>query len=102
MLVSWKLDRVSRSALDTLQLFQWLEQRGKRLVCVDDGIDTGTSMGKLFGKLAAIFAEMERETIIARVLDSRRELRAQGRWDAPVWLRGRSEPRRRRLEARRG
>ena len=80
VLVAWKLDRVSRSALDTLKLFEWLEARGKRLVCVDDGIDTGTSMGRLFGKLAAIFAEMERDTIIARTRASRQELRAQGRW----------------------
>lgn len=80
VLVAWKLDRVSRSALDTLQLLEWLEARGKRLVTYEDGIDTGTSMGRLFVQIAAIFAQLERETIRERTLASRVTLRSLGRW----------------------
>src|SRR5690606_34795862 len=80
VLVAWRLDRVSRSALDTLRLLEWLEARGKRLVTVDDGIDTGTQMGRLFVQIAGIFAQLERETIRERTLASRQALRASGRW----------------------
>lgn len=80
VLVAWRLDRVSRSALDTLTLLEWLEARGKRLVTVADGIDTGTSMGRLFVQIAGIFAQLERETIRERVIASRAALRASGRW----------------------
>lgn len=80
VMVAWRLDRVSRSALDTLQLLEWLQERGKRLVTVDDGIDTGTSMGRLFVQIAGIFAQLERETIKERTLASRAALRAAGRY----------------------
>lgn len=80
VLVSWKLDRISRSAEDTLRLLKWCEKHGKRIVCVDDGIDSETQMGKVWIQLAAIFAEVERNTIKERALASREQLRVSGRW----------------------
>jgi hypothetical protein len=78
--VAWKLDRISRNALDTLQLLEWLDQRGKYLIAVSDGIDTRLPMGRLFVQLAAIFAELERTFIRERILSSRAALRDQGRY----------------------
>lgn len=80
VLVSWKLDRISRSAMDTLTLLEWCKSHGKRIVCVDDGIDSATQMGKVWIQLAAIFAEVERNTIKERALASRVQLRMSGRW----------------------
>lgn len=80
VLVAWKLDRISRSAMDTLKLLQWCEERGKRIVCVDDGLDSTTRMGKVWIQLAAIFAEVERGFIEDRNAGGRDELRAQGRF----------------------
>jgi site-specific DNA recombinase len=80
VLVSWKLDRISRSAEDTLRLLKWCEAKGKRIVCVDDGIDSETQMGRVWIQLAAIFAEVERNTIKERALASREQLRVSGRW----------------------
>lgn len=87
VLVAWKLDRISRSAIDTLHLLKWCEQRGKRIVTTDDGIDTATANGRVFVQLAAIFAEVERTNIVERVLSSRDKLRREGRWSggAPVY-----------------
>ncbi|MPY81226.1 MAG: recombinase family protein, partial [Actinophytocola sp.] len=68
VLVAWKLDRISRNARDTLELLTWAEANGKRIVCVDDSIDTESEMGRFFLQLAAIFAELERKTIAARIL----------------------------------
>jgi DNA invertase Pin-like site-specific DNA recombinase len=87
VLVAWKLDRISRSAMDTLLLLQWCEERGKRIVCVDDGLDSGTKMGRIWIQLAAIFAEVERSFIEERTQASRAELRRTGRWPGgtPPW-----------------
>ncbi|MBN3459219.1 recombinase family protein [Mycobacterium sp. DSM 3803] len=54
VLVAWKLDRISRSSMDTETLLRWCLERGKRIVCVDDGIDTDTQMGQVWVKLASI------------------------------------------------
>lgn len=80
VLVAWKLDRISRSARDTLHLLEWCLERGKRIVCVDDGIDTATQMGRVWIQLAAIFAEVERTNIKERTIAGREALRQQGRY----------------------
>ena len=80
VLVAWKLDRISRSSLDTENLLRWCTDRNKRIVCVDDGIDTDTQMGQVWVKLASIFAEVERNAIKERVISSRKKLRAEARW----------------------
>ncbi|MFD9893361.1 recombinase family protein [Amycolatopsis sp. NPDC059027] len=80
VLVAWRLDRISRSAKDTVLLLEWLQQRGKRLVTIDDGLDSKSSMGRAFVQLAGVFAELERNTIQERVMDGRAALKAAGRW----------------------
>lgn len=80
VLVAWKLDRISRSSMDTETLLRWCLERDKRIVCVDDGIDTDTQMGQVWVKLASIFAEVERNSIKERVIQSRKKLRAEARW----------------------
>lgn len=80
VLVAWRLDRIGRNALDTLLLLQWLEQRGKRLVTVADGLDTAGPMAKAFITLAAVFAEMERAVMVERAREGKAALKAAGRW----------------------
>lgn len=80
VLVAWKLDRISRSSMDTETLLRWCLDRGKRIVCVDDGIDTDTQMGQVWVKLASTFAEVERNAIRERVVQARKKLRADSRW----------------------
>ncbi|SUA04022.1 phague integrase [Mycolicibacterium fortuitum] len=80
VLVAWKLDRISRSSMDTETLLRWCLERGKRIVCVDDNIDTDTQMGQVWVKLASIFAEVERNSIKERVTQARKKLRSEARW----------------------
>lgn len=80
VLVAWKLDRISRSSMDTEKLLKWCIDRGKRIVCVDDGIDTSTQMGQVWVKLASIFAEVERNSIKERTAKGKAKLAATGRW----------------------
>lgn len=79
-LVAWKLDRISRSSMDTERLLRWCLDRDKRIVAVDDGIDTSTQMGQVWVKLASIFAEVERNAIKERTAKGKAKLRETGRW----------------------
>src|SRR5690606_28751534 len=66
-------------ALDTLQILEWATERGKRVVAVDDSLDSDNQMGRVWIQLSAIFAEVERTSIRERILSSRRHLRNEGR-----------------------
>lgn len=66
----WKLDRLSRSACDTLLLFKKFESSGVRLRSVTEPIDN-TGLGKALMAIIAVFAEMERESIKERMLGGR-------------------------------
>lgn len=80
VLVVWKLDRISRSALDTLHLLNWAKERDKRIVAVSDSLDSSTSMGRAWIQFAAVFAEMEREAIRDRILATRQHQRTHALW----------------------
>ena len=73
--------RVFRSALDALQVCNQLQQRGVALHLLDLGGDvTGNGMAGLFMKIAAAFAEFERERISERVRDVKADQRSRGRY----------------------
>lgn len=80
VLVAWRLDRVSRDALDTPLLLKWFESRGKRLVTVADNLDSSGPYAKAFITLAAVFAELARTTSLEMSADARAKLRADGKW----------------------
>jgi DNA invertase Pin-like site-specific DNA recombinase len=80
VLVAWKMDRVSRSALDTLKLLEWAGEHGKRIVAVSDMLDSSSQMGRTWMQFAAIFAEMERSSTMERVLSSKAYLRSRAKW----------------------
>src|SRR6266545_5523863 len=60
-LVVSKLDRLVRNVMDALTLLEWLRARGKRLICIAEGIDSSNSMSEFMITLIAAFARMERE-----------------------------------------
>ena len=65
-LVTWKIDRLGRSALDTLRTFKELDEKGVRLIVTTLGIDTKTTAGRLVLGIMTQLAEFEREQIIER------------------------------------
>jgi putative DNA-invertase from lambdoid prophage Rac len=65
-LVTWKVDRLGRSALDTLRTFEELDEKGVRLIVTTLGIDTKTTAGRLVLGIMTQLAEFEREQIIER------------------------------------
>lgn len=61
MVVVYKIDRLSRSLRDFVNLVQEFEQSGVALVSVTQAIDTSTSMGRLMINVLLSFAQFERE-----------------------------------------
>lgn len=76
----WKLDRLTRRARHFADLLDWCEHHGKTIVSVTEGFDLSTSMGKMFARIIAAFAEGELDVITDRVKDSHKKLRAVGRY----------------------
>ena len=65
-----KLDRMSRNLLDMLQLVKYLEENSCRFVSSTEGFDTSTAVGRMVLQLLATFAEFERERNSERVKDN--------------------------------
>ena len=62
IIISAKLDRLFRSALDALQVVETLKGKGVKLHLLDLGGDiAGNGLSKLFLTIAAAFAEAERD-----------------------------------------
>ncbi|MFC0860721.1 recombinase family protein [Sphaerimonospora cavernae] len=80
MLLSWKLDRICRSALDFAMLVKWLDERGKTFACTNDPIDLDSPVGRAVAQIMAILAELELNTIKGRNLDNHRYMRQTGHW----------------------
>ena len=80
ILCAWKLDRISRRAIPMGNLFGWLLENEKTLVCVNDSIDLSTPMGRLIAYVIATIAEGELEAISDRNRASQKKLRELGRW----------------------
>ncbi len=80
-MVAPKLDRVFRSALDALQVCADFKRQGVSLHLLDLGGDvSGNGVAGLFMKIAAAFAEFERDRIAERQRDVKRDMRARGKY----------------------
>lgn len=80
-LVVSKLDRLSRSTRDTLQLCDLADRQGWRLLSLDLGLDTATPTGRLVLTMLAAVAEMER----SRIAERHRDWHAAKRQRGLVW-----------------
>ncbi|WP_345707514.1 recombinase family protein [Kitasatospora paranensis] len=80
VVVARSVDRFSRVTAHFAALVEMLTGRGATLADVQGQVDLTSPYGKFVTTIMVAFAEMERETIKARILRSRGELRRQGRW----------------------
>lgn len=76
ILVVYKLDRLSRSAKDVLNIVRW-KLEDKEVVFINDNIDTSTAQWRLFLTQLSGFAEFERELIVSRIKDWLEEAKKQ-------------------------
>ena len=77
----FKLSRFGRNARDVLNSLEFIMKYGVHLMCVEDGLDFSTSMGKMMITILGAVAELERENIIAQSLLGREEKAKSGGWN---------------------
>ena len=68
--IVYKLDRISRSVLDFARMMEEFAEHKVEFVSCTEKFDTSTAMGRAMLNIAVIFAQLERETIQARVTDA--------------------------------
>lgn len=79
VLVVYKLDRLARSVLHFVKLFEQFQSRGIAFRSLTESIDTETPHGRMFIHMLTAFAEFEREVIRERCLAGQRAARAAGK-----------------------
>ena len=77
-LVVYKLDRLARSMVHFVDIFQKLNAKGIHFRSLTEAIDTSTPQGRMFLNLLGVFAEFERELIRERCMAGQVAARARG------------------------
>lgn len=79
-LICYRLDRISRNVSDFTQTIENLKKHNIEFISIREQFDTSTPMGRAMMNIAAVFAQLERETIAERIRDNMLELAKTGRW----------------------
>ncbi len=75
-----RLDRISRSLSQFIELSEFLQSHGVSIVSVTQNFNTGDSMGKLMLHILMSFSEFERSLIRDRVTERMHAARKKGRF----------------------
>jgi site-specific DNA recombinase len=79
-----KLDRITRSIKDLIELLELFEDHGVAFKSITQPLDTSTAMGRGFLRLLGEFAQIEREMTSERVGEDMRHRAKKGRWNGGV------------------
>jgi DNA invertase Pin-like site-specific DNA recombinase len=79
VLVVWKLDRLTRSLSDLLQILKKVEEIGACCLSLTESIDTTTAVGRMLIQVLGSFAEFERQMIRERTKLGLVRARLEGR-----------------------
>ena len=77
----YKLSRFGRNAADILNSLEFVQSYRINLICIEEGIDSSQTSGKLLISVLSAVAEIERENIIEQTTNGRREKARQGGWN---------------------
>ena len=77
----YKLSRFGRNAADILNSLEHVQAFGVNLICIEEGIDSSQTSGKLLISVLSAVAEIERENIIEQTMNGRKEKARQGGWN---------------------
>lgn len=80
VIVVYKIDRLSRSMLDFLNLVELFERHGVTFVSVTQSFNTKDAMGRMALNILITFAQFERELIGERIRDKVAASRKKGIW----------------------
>ena len=84
VVVVYKMDRISRSLADFMELTKLFEQYKVSIVSVTQKFDTSTSMGRMMLNMLMTFAQFEREMTSDRIRDKMAATRKKGMWTGGV------------------
>ena len=79
-LVVYRLDRLSRSLRDFLEIHEFLEKQGISLVSTTESLNTGSPHGRMMVNILLSFAQYERELASERTRDKIRAARRRGKY----------------------
>jgi DNA invertase Pin-like site-specific DNA recombinase len=78
VVVVWRLDRLSRSLKDLLELSEYFQKKGIELHSINEHIDTTTANGRLMFQIHGMLAEFERNLTVERINAGLAAARARG------------------------
>lgn len=78
VLCVYKLDRLARSMVHFVKIFEQLKAKQVEFRSLTEAIDTTTPQGRMFLNLLGVFAEFERELIRERCMAGQKAARARG------------------------
>lgn len=79
VVIVWKLDRLSRSLIDVLNLMEMINRAKAGFRSLTEAIDTTTPAGRMMMQMVGAFAEFERAMLKERTLRGLDAARKQGR-----------------------
>ena len=82
--VVYKVDRLSRSLTDFVQLLELFDKNNVTFVSVTQAFNTNTSMGRLTLNILLSFAQFEREIARERTKDKMSAARKRGQWTGGI------------------
>jgi site-specific DNA recombinase len=80
IVVTYKVDRLSRSLLDFARIMDRFQKAGVSFVSITQNFSTADAMGRLTLNMLMSFAEFEREMIAERTRDKMAAARKKGKW----------------------
>ena len=81
LVISYKIDRLTRSPKDFYQLIETFEKYGVDFISVTERFDTSTPSGRLLRNIMLTFAQFERELISERTKDKMLQRAQKGMWN---------------------
>ncbi len=81
LVVSYKIDRLTRSPKDFYQLIELFERHGVDFISVTERFDTSTPSGRLLRNIMLTFAQFERELVSERTRDKMLQRAQKGMWN---------------------
>ena len=80
LVLVWKIDRISRSLTDLLEIFETLHKHGVGFASLKEDIDFTGAVGKLIFQIFGALAEFERENIKMRTTEGKKMSAYQGNY----------------------
>jgi len=84
VIISYRIDRLTRSPKDFYQLIELFEKYNVDFISVTERFDTSTSSGRLLRNIMLTFAQFERELASERTKDKMLQRATKGMWNGGI------------------